>query len=263
MKNKLFLFGLAGVTVATMSFTLIQKNDEFQEPKKKRHIKMTKIENGKKVELDTVLNNDDVFVWHGDTVGGKEMVKHISPSGFDKRKHIKVIVDGDKNDEKVMIFHSKDGKEGEPMSWNPDSDEAFDVFSEDLGDSIRKKIVIHKRMADRDMDHMMFMNGPGHMPFPPVPHLKMIHQKDGRMIDLNDKNIISYRKKDLSGNREKIEIIRNKSAEPEHSDSFSFENNDLLMPPPPPMPPHAPGGNQEMKHSDKNVEVEVETEENK
>lgn len=263
MKNKLLSFGLAGITAASMSFTLIQKNDEVQEPKKMRHIKMTKIENGKKMELDTVLNNDDVFVWQGDTVGGKEMVKHISPSGFGKKKHIKVMVDGDKSDENVMIFHSKDGKDGEPMIWNSDSDEVFDVFSEDLGDSIRKKIVIHKRMGDQDRDHTMFMNGPGHMPFPPVPHMKMKHQKGGRMIDLNDKNIISYRKKDLSGNREKIEIIRNKSAEPEHFASFSFEDNDLIVPPLPPMPPHAPGVNQDIKHSDKNIEVEVETEENK
>lgn len=260
MKNKLLSFGLAGITAASMSFTLIQKNDEVQEPKKMRHIKMTKIENGKEMELDTVLNNDDVFVWQGDTVGGKEMVKHISPSGFDKKKHIKVIVDGDKNDEKMMIFHSKDG---EPMIWNSDSDEVFDVFSEGLGDSIREKIVIHKRMGDQYRDHMMFMNGPEHMPFPPFPHMKMIHQKNARMIDLNDKNIISYRKKDLSGNREKIEIIRNKSAEPDHSASFSFEDNDLLMPPPPPMPPHAPEVNHGIKHGDKNVEVEVETEENK
>lgn len=263
MKNKLLSFGLAGIAAASMSFTLIQKNDEVQEPKKSRHIKMTKIENGKKMELDTVLNNDEVFVWQGDTVGGKEMVKHISPAGFDKKKHIKVIVDGDKNDEKVMIFHSKDGKDGEPMIWNTDSDEAFDVFSEDLGDSIRKKIVIHKRIGDQDRDHMMFMNHMGHMPIPPVPHMEMIHHKNTGMIDLNDKNIISYRKKDLSGNREKIEIIRNKSAEPEHSASFSFEDNDLLLPPPPPMPPHAPEVNQNIKHSDKNVDVEVETEENK
>lgn len=254
MKNTLLSFGLAGLTVTLLSFTLISKSDEVQQPKKNRHIKMTKIENGKKIELDTVLTNDDIFVWQGDTVGGKEMVKHISRSDFGKKKHIKVIVDGDKNDEKVMIFHSKDG---EPMIWNSDSDEVFDVFSEGLGDSIRKKIVIHKRMGDQDKDHMMFMNGPEHMPFPPVPHMKMMHQKNTKMIDLNDKNIISYRKKDLSGNREKIEIIRNKSDEPEHSASFSFEDNDLLMPPPPPMPPHAPEFNQE-KHSDTNAEVEPE-----
>jgi hypothetical protein len=240
MKNKLLSFGLAGITATLMSFSFIQKSSEHQEPEKSRHIKMTKIVNGKKVELDTVLHNYDVFVWQGDTVGGKRMMKHIAKSDINKRKHVKVVVNREGDDENVMIFHSKDGKDGEPMIWKSDSDEDFDIFTDELGDSIRKKIVIHKRLGDLDMDHMMFMHGPGHVAAPPVPHIKLMHQKDGRMIDLNDKNIISYRKKDMSGNREKIEIIRKKPNDAEHSSSFSFESNDMLMPPPPPMPPHAP-----------------------
>jgi hypothetical protein len=235
MKNTLLLFGLAGITSALLSFTFIPKNDEVQEPKKVRHIKMTKIVDGKKSELDTTVANDQVFIWQGDTIGGKEMIHH--------------------------------GKDGEPMIRDMGPDTDFDVFSEGLGDSIRKKIFIHERIGDRDMDHMMFINGPGHLPVPPVPHIKMIHQKDGRMIDLNDKNIISYRKKDMSGNREKIEIIRKKTKDSEQSFSFDFDGSGQLMPPPPPpMPPHVPnvpGMSHEKIEKDHKVDIEVEKEENK
>ena len=263
MKNKLFTVGLVGITATLMSFTLIQKNGEDQEPTKKRHLQMTKTVDGKIMELDTVLNNDDVFVWHGDTVGGKKMLHPIHPSSFGKKKHLKVIVDGDHNDEDVMIYHSLDGKEGEPMSWNSDSDAVFNVFSAGFGDSIAKKIAIHKRIGDRGLGHMRAWNGPEHHPFSPIPHLKLMHPKGSRMIDLNDKNIISYRKKDLSGNREKIEIIRNKSGEPEHPAFFSFEDREVLMPPPPPMPPHVPGVSQEVERAEKKTDADVNPEENK
>ena len=49
MKNKLLSVGLVGLTgVLLSSFMLVQKDGEPQEPKKSRHIKMVKIEDGKK-----------------------------------------------------------------------------------------------------------------------------------------------------------------------------------------------------------------------
>ena len=72
-------------------------------------------------------------------------------------------------------------------------------------------------------------------PMLPVPPMKMmgIH-RSGRVIDLNDPNIISYKKKDMSGDREKIEIIRKKSSN-NKSEAFNFRFEDGG-----PMAPEAP-----------------------
>ena len=279
MKNTLLLFGLAGLTATLLSFTLIQKSNEVQEPKKSRHIKLVKIENGKEMKLDTVLTNDDVFVWNGDTINPVKHIRKISPSGFDKSHSVDVTVDRKGGKEKVMIFRHNDGKAGEPMIWNMDSDEDMEIVTENI-DSVGKKIVVRKRIKDGEGNHMMFFGGdemkhfPPIPPVPPIPHVKMMKmQHSGRVINLNDPNIISYKKKEMSGDREKIEIIRKKSDTPENI-NFDFEFDHA------PMAPEAPvnirefnGDNQKMKIMEKEIKidgkkgkeikVEVETEENK
>ena len=157
-----------------------------------------------------------------------------------------------------------------------------EMLNEQSGDSVQKRIIIHKMMKDGDEDQVIYLNGPDmkHFPpMPPMPHMKMMkEQHAGRIIDLNDPNIISYKKKSMKGGREKIEIIRNKSEGSENM-SFDFNFDDQLVPPPPPPPP-APemireynDGNQKMKVTEKDVKVdgkagkeikvEVESKENK
>lgn len=281
MKHIFALFGMAGLAVLLFSSTAqAQQGNDAKETKKTRHIKLAKIENGKKMELDTIVSGDAVFVWKGDTIGGKE----ISHSGLNKMKHMKVIVDGDENDENVIIYHKKHGKSGDPMMLHLESGDD-EAFGEQVGDSIQKRIIIRKRMKDGDEDRVIYLNGPdmNHFPpmppMPPMPHMKMMKgQHAGRIIDLNDPNIISYKKKSMKGGREKIEIIRNKPEGPENM-SFDFNFDDQIMPPPPPPPP-APesireynDGNQKMKVTEKDVKVdgkagkeikvEVESKENK
>jgi hypothetical protein len=275
MKNTLLSFGLAGLATALLSFTIIQKNNGDQEPKKVRHIKMTKIENGKKTELDTVLHNDDPFVWNGDTINPEKHSKTMNSSDMDKMQQFNVTVDDEGGNEKVMILKHRGGKPGEPMIWNMDNGDDMEIVTENI-DSLGKKIVIRKRINDDDVNHMIFRDCPHSMPF----HSMTGHP--GKIIDLNDPNVISYKKKDLSGGREKIEIIRKKSTEPEDM-NFNFETGDELMPPPPPSPPGAPGapdiireynnGNENIKIIEKDtkvdgkdgkkVEVEVESKETK
>ena len=226
MKNKLVSFGLAGLTSTLLSFTFIQNSDEVQEPKKERHIKMTKIENGKKMVLDTVLTGDDVFVWNGDTINPAKHIKKFSPSGFDKMHNFDVKVEHKDGKEKVMIFRHRDGKPGAPMMWHGD-----------LGE---------------DMEHFPVP------PVPPVPHVRMMKmQHSGKVIDLNDPNIISYKKKEMSGDREKIEIIRKKQDGPAPT-HFDFEfDHEMGM-------PEAPeSGEPGKKMIRKEIKTESDSKENK
>lgn len=258
MKHKLTLFGAIGLaTLVLTSFTVTRNDDKPKEPKKSRHIKMMKMENGKKMELDTVITGDDVFIWQGDTIGGKELGKHISPSGFDKKKHVKVIVNDDGKKEKVMII--KDGKEGEPMIYNMDSGDDMELLTEDV-DSLGKKIVIRKRMKDDGENHMFFFNGDDMQhfpPMPPVPHMKMMRMEhSGQFINLNDPNVVSFKKRDLKGGLEKIEIIRKKTNESDNM-NFDFQVDDQLVPPPPPPPmsPDAPEIIREYNQDRQNVKI--------
>ncbi len=230
MRNKLLSFGLTGLTAVLLSsFAYVQIQDKKTEPKKERHIKMMKMENGKKMELDTILTNDDIFVWNGDTINPVKHVKKFNAVGFDKMHKIDVEVDNKDGKEKVMIFRHGGGKGGEPTIWNMDSGDDMEIVTDDI-DSLGERIVVRKRVKDGEGNHLMFFNGEGMKHFPPVPPrppvppVKMMMKHSGRIIDLNDPKIISYKKKEMSGNREKIEIIREKSDESENMNfNFNFD----------------------------------------
>lgn len=263
MKNKLVSFGLAGLTSTLLSFTFIQNSDEVQEPKKERHIKMTKIENGKKMVLDTVLTGDDVFVWNGDTINPAKHLKKFSPSGFDKMHNFDVKVEHKDGKEKVMIFRHRDGKPGAPMMWHGDLGEDMEIVTEDV-DSLGKRVVVRKITKDGKGNHMMFFNDgdmkhfPPVPPVPPLPHVRMMKmQHSGKVIDLNDPNIISYKKKEMSGDREKIEIIRKKQDGPAPT-HFDFEfDHEMGM-------PEAPeSGEPGKKMIRKEIKTETDSKENK
>ena len=289
MKNKLLSVGIVGLAgVLLSSFMLVQKGGESQEPKKSRHIKMVKIENGKKMELDTVLTGNDVFVWNGDTINPEKRIGKLSSSKFDKMHQFGVTVDDRKGKENVMFFKHRGGKSGEPMIWNMDSGDDLEIITEDV-DSLGKRIVVRKRMMDGADDVMAFTNGdfdmiappaPPTPPMPPVPpfsHVRMMKmQHGGQIIDLNDPNVVSYKKKDVKGGMEKIEIIRKKS-EDQGNMTFDFNSDPELMVP---EPPEAPEFNWKsdvdsirMKvvekrkvingKDGKEIDVKVETEENK
>lgn len=288
MKNKLLSFGIVGLTgVLLSSFMLAQKGDGAQDPKKSRHIKMIKIENGKKMELDTVFTNDNVFVWKGDTVNPPKHTGKFNSSGSGKMQRVDVKVDRQDGKEKVMIVKHRGGKSGEPMIWNMDSGDDMEIITEDV-DSVGKRIVVRKRMNNGIEDHMSFRNGDYDMlvpppppppvpPMPPFSHMKVMKmQHAGQIIDLNDPNIVSYKKKDVKGGMEKIEIIRKKS---ENQENMTFDFNgdpELLVPEPPEAPEfnwESDGDSIRMKviekrkvikgKDGKEIEVKVETEENK
>lgn len=104
--------------------------------------------------------------------------------------------------------------------------------------------------------------------------MKMQHS--GQIINLNDPNIVSYKKKDVKGDLEKIEIIRKKSGNVENM-TFDFNiDHDLMAPEAPEAPEfiwESEGDSIRSKiiekrkvingKNEKEIEIKVETEENK
>ena len=217
MKNTMLSIGLAGLTTVLLSsFVGMQKSGETQEQKKTRHIRMIKTENGKTMELDTVLNGDDVFVWNGDTVNP---VKHIA--GFGREL--------DRRNGNGLNFRHRGGEPGKPAFGH--------MPSRDRKGSGGDRMMDRRRMKDDPGNNMFYFNDPGMQHFspvpslPPVPHMGMRGiQHQEQIINLNDPNIISFEKKKMSGDREKIEIIRKKSDDNKNS-TFNYRFDHQMMPP--------------------------------
>jgi len=235
MKNTLLTFGIAGfAAVLLSSFVLSENDDNGQNPKKGRHVRMVKIENGKKMEIDTVFATNDIFVWQGDTINPMKHKAGMMVHSFGKG-------DGKAN---VMVFKHKDGEKGEPVFFDMETADNMDVLI-DSNDTTSKKIMIRKMKRGAPDGNVMFFNGmgPDHFPpvppvppMPPVPH-NMKFKHSGKVIDLNDPNVISYKKKDLSGGRERIEIIRKKTDESENETfHIQFDGQNLMAPEAPDAP---------------------------
>ncbi|MGE5394442.1 MAG: hypothetical protein ACM3P1_06830 [Candidatus Saccharibacteria bacterium] len=216
MKNKFKLLVTGSLTaillIPCMAYT------QSQDQKKTRHIRMVKVENGKKMEIDTVLTGNDVFVWNGDTINPEKHIEKFSPSEFDKRHPERV----------------------HKMIMQADSGEDVRIITED-GDTLGEKIIIHKKQRNGDENnHWMQLDGANDGHFPPMPPVPPMHRfkvmHSSKMINLNDPNVISFKKKDISGGREKIEIIRKKTTEQDNQD-FNIDIDDELQVPGPPAPP--------------------------
>ncbi len=192
MKQIMFIIGfLLGSFLLFSSFSL---RENPQDPprgekgeKAKRHIKIVKTEDGKKTELDTIIEGDNIFVWNGDTI--------LSASDFNF----------------VM----------------PDLPEM---------DSLHKNFTFRFNGEDMDFEPPFLL--PPNAPRPPkAPHIFHFKNKSGdNIIDLSDPGIISYKKRDKSGGREKIVIIREKNEENENEDvdiSWTTKPSEFLVKAPP------------------------------
>ena len=274
MKRILTAFGTTVLAVTLFSsLAFSQKSDEKATPEKSRHIKVMKMIDGKKMELDTVITGDNLLVWQGDTLNPVKHKWGFSPSGFDKLHHFDVKVDENGGRKNVMIYRDKGGKDSKQITYEIESADDDQVLNVADGDSVNKKIIIRKRMRDREDNPQFYFGGPDmkHFPpMPPVPHFKMVQR--ARVIDLNDPNIISYKKKNLSGGREKIEIIRKKGDESKNM-SFEFRGGDDMVAPQMPEMPDMEGDVQHTTITEKKtkvdgkdgkqIDVKVETEQNK
>jgi len=279
MNNAWTILAFAGLSVMLFSSGVFAQNElDTTKVSGTHHIKLMKIENGKKMELDTVLTADDFFVWDGDTINPEEGAAMFDHDGFGKKHHFGMNID--ERDGKKTMTVRRFGKEDddEPLFFKFDLDDDFPMFVDDKEPG-RRSVCIHKRMKDGDPEASVRMNQSGAKHFcPGCPEFSGSEMKfdggrqNGRVIDLNDPNIISYRKKKLSGGREKIEIIRKKSDRNEMSFDFNVDDQ-LDMPEPPDAVKLIDGDGTKFKVHEKKTtvngkpgkeyKVEVTTEENK
>jgi hypothetical protein len=184
MKRILSVILLSGSAVFLLSSFSIRENpqDPPRGKKTEKHIKMVKVgDDGKKVELDTVIEGDQVFVWQGDTIGGKDL-KWISKDEF-----------------KMDSIHQN-----------------FDMnFEYEIKDDGEGNVMIFK--SGKDGEHVMMVPPAPDAPFPPhAPGVMMMRAPKSRnVIDLSDPGIISYDKKILKDGNEKITIVRKQVPESE------------------------------------------------
>ncbi|NCB06661.1 MAG: hypothetical protein EOM73_00685 [Bacteroidia bacterium] len=170
--------GILGLAFFTLSSFSLRESpqDPPRGRKAERHIKMVKVdENGEKVELDTVILHDKIFVWQGDTLDIDSRMKWFP-------KHLL---------ESDSVLRSFD------FQIEMDEDSAGNVF-----------------IMRPDRMHQSFVPG-----FPAPPHapdvLMLRNGPNANVIDLSDPGIISFKKKKMSGKREKITVIRH---EPDEKD---------------------------------------------
>lgn len=186
------------------AFTTQGQSDKDQKDQTKKHLRLVKVENGQKTVIDTIVSGNEDIDWI-DKLGITEDVDSALDGDL---KNIKVKVMDDGKNQKVWVFS---GDDDHPMHWKGSNMSITTETSTD-GDSITKVMIIKhddgkmEKVISGDISTMIHVPDP---PLPPKTHVKVLKQISGdNIIDLNDKDIISYKKKDLSGGREKIEIIR-------------------------------------------------------
>ncbi len=199
-KIKIGFAAIAAVFVFS-AFATGQTPDDPQKKEVKKHIKMIKVEDGVETELDTIIYSDDDFEWFS---------KGDLPEGMDSLLQSKM------KQYKFQVFDEGDSKHKKFVIVTPGEEECIIHRLEKVCDDSIKCIIKMKHKNAEDLlgekvffdDQMMVM--PPHPPMPPKPMVKVFQR--GNVIDLDDPGIISFKKKDLSGDREKIEIIRKKQA---------------------------------------------------
>ena len=167
--------------------------------KVEKHIQIKKIdEDGNKMELDTVIEGDNVFVWQGDTISGGHEMKWVSKEDFDF----------DFDSDMDFDIDVKETADGKVIIMKSDID----------GKKIVKEIKIDMDGLPGEHEFMM-LHAPEVAGFPHPPHapktLFIQHQSKKNVIDLSDPGIISYNKKKMKNGTEKITIVRKQVSEEE------------------------------------------------
>ena len=178
--------------VLPFSFMVNQVPQDPPGKKEKRHIKIVKIDDeGNKTELDTLDENNGIFVWNGDTIDNEE--------GFD--------FDFDFN---------VDGKNAHAFVFKFKDLDSLKQFQAKIEKDVEKAFHDMRIWEDKDGTALMLPRPPHPPPPPHMPKMLQFEKiKAENNIDLSDPGIISYKRKDKSGGREKITIIREKPEERE------------------------------------------------
>ncbi len=183
------------------------------------------------------------------------------PHGKKTERHLKLMKI--KNGEKTVVDTIIKGDN--IFVWNGDtigSNGDFKFVMPELPelDSLRKNFTFHINSEDMDFEPPFVL--PPDVPRPPkAPHVFHFKNKtDENVIDLSDPGIISYKKRDKSGGREKIIIIREKKEEADNEEVnilWTGAPGEFLMKAPPKIEKRI----KVIKNDNGKIEVEVEEKE--
>lgn len=196
------IFGLAFLLTSVTTFM-----DAPQDPPKKakKHISMVRVDNGKETKIDTVIAADQVFVWHGDTIGGEKELKWVSEDGdfsFDSTMNFDIDVK-DMGNGQVFVVKSGDKSAPSIFEFKGDGNEEMNVMS----------------WSSKDGNDVFFSPGADHRT------MFVPKARKENVIDLSDPGIISYEKKDLKDGKERIVIVREKPSEEEMNEELIIHGN--------------------------------------
>lgn len=177
-----------------------------EKPERQRRVKMVKVVNGERTVLDTLISGDETgFAWIDE---------------LDLRCRLDSTLKRRLN---RFRYEFSDGENGDVFVFAP-GDRPFMrhrgnriMLRDSLPacDSLGMRMMIRRGEGsmgpNRSFRHnRAFVHVP-RAPYPPMPIQYLDRHPDDKMvIHLDDPDVISYKKKDLSGGREKIEIIRKK-----------------------------------------------------
>ncbi|WP_163716742.1 hypothetical protein [Mangrovibacterium lignilyticum] len=200
------LFLSAAALIALNAGAQTNEENKPEEKPGKKHIKIVQIEDGVTTKVDTIISGDDQFIWNCEDFSDeffRDGQGGLPPEFSDSLMHKRM---------KHFRFEGQPGDKGLRTGMRvfkgPREFHNIREFKFEEGDSTRHMIVIKHGEGDEEFMHF---RGQG-MPAPPRPENMMSHERmqDPNIINLNDPGVISFKKKDLSGGREKIEIIRQK-----------------------------------------------------
>jgi len=214
-KNVLFAFVVLALFVAASGMKPLSQDDP-PAVKKKAHIRMVTIKDGKEQVVDTIVTGDKMHVFSSGK--GKNFTWTTTGEVLSDTmlKNLEIIRE-DTDGKKVIVHRGRGGRV--PM---------YITETETVGDS-GKQVIVHVETTEdgeKDVRLKRPMRMPRHrmmhapfapmldVPLGPMPIRR--HLQSRNMIDLSDPGIISYEKKKLSGGREKITIIRNEVKETEN-----------------------------------------------
>lgn len=178
--------------------------------KKEQHVKVMVSQNGKVVKIDTTFNFPD-----------EKVIKFKVDSIL---KELGVNDPGSGDHKVIVISKGKGTHMGRPLGGNMPGEGQVSVFYHNDDSSAAKggkKIIWQGEGAS-----VMMFDGDGNMipPPPPVPPMPGVHMRSFQMhggdpfsMDPNDKDIVTYDKKDIGKGLEKITIVRKKRPENQQS----------------------------------------------
>lgn len=218
-KQILTLLGLALVITFSSAF-IANKKDDPEKKRKDARVKIIKMIDGEKTVIDTTISREGDLDLQGFL---QEMNVNLDLDITEKDGHaiVKIITDDEDAEENIVlkldeldlnIFDIGEGEsEGQEITIHAD----VDVDDDDQKSITVRSSCSNKGITISDENIHIITHSDKH---------RKIQKKSSKIIDLNDEDVISVKKKDMGDGKEKIEIIRKKVSKHPHITKTN-ENN--------------------------------------